>query len=156
MGKVMHLFRSAKKHTGMEELREVRAVENHGLEGCAHARPGGKRQVLLEDIETLRALDLTPGTIRENITTEGVEVHALKPGQKLRVGEVELEVSMVCEPCELMEEIRPGLMAALVGRRGMMCRVVKGGMVRPGDGIEVEAVSKETSVSDVASPSASH
>ena len=137
MARVAHLFRSPKKHTGMEELREVRAVENHGLEGCAHARPGGKRQVLLMDVETLREMDLTPGIIRENITTEGIAMNALQAGQRLRVGEAELEVSVVCEPCELMEEIRPGLMAALVGRRGMMCRVVKSGVVRQRDEIVV-------------------
>lgn len=55
----------------------------------------------------------------------------------MRVGDVELEVSTVCEPCELMEEIRTGLMAELVGRRGMMCRVLRGGTVKQGDEIEV-------------------
>ena len=140
MARVRHLFRSPKKHTGMEELWEARAVENHGFEGCAHARPGGKRQVLFMDIETLRDMDLSPGIIRENITTEGIDVNALRAGQRLRVGEAELEVSVVCEPCELMEEIRPGLMTALVGRRGMMCRVVKGGMVRQGDEVVVGGV----------------
>lgn len=137
MARVMHLFLSPKKHTGMAELCEVCAIENHGFEGCAHARPGGKRQVLLMDIETLREMNLTPGIIRENITTEGIAVKALKAGQRLRVGDVELEVSAACEPCELMEEIRPGLMAALAGRRGMMCRVVKGGMLRQGDELVV-------------------
>jgi len=122
----------------MEELREARLVENAGIDGCAHARPGGKRQVLLVDIETLRTMGLAPGVIRENITTEGLDVSALKIGQKLRAGEVELQVSAVCEPCELMEEIRAGLMAELQGRRGMLCRVLRGGEVKRGDSIELE------------------
>jgi len=122
----------------MEELTEARALENVGFEGCAHARPGGgRRQVLLVDIETLRAMQLAPGTIRENITTEGLTVNALPVGQKLRVGEVELEVSAVCEPCELMEQVRTGLMNELAGRRGMLCRVIRGGTVRRGDEIVV-------------------
>jgi len=76
----------------MEELREARALENVGFEGCAHARPGGgKRQVLLVDVETLRAMELIPGIIRENIATEGLDANALPIGQKLRMGEVELE-----------------------------------------------------------------
>jgi MOSC domain-containing protein YiiM len=37
----------------------------------------------------------------------------------------------------LMEEIRAGLMREVVGRRGMLCRVVKSGVVRRGDGIVV-------------------
>jgi MOSC domain-containing protein YiiM len=137
MAKVLHLFRAPKRRLAMEELAVAQVIENSGFEGCAHARPGRKRQVLLVDIETLCALQLVPGIIRENVTTEGLEVNALVAGLKLRVGDVELEVSTVCEPCELMEEIRTGLMAELVGRRGMMCRVLKGGTVKQGDEIEV-------------------
>jgi len=138
MGRVLHLFRAPRKHAPMEELCEARALENAGFEGCAHARPGGgRRQVLLVDVETLRAMQLTPGIIRENITTEGLDVNSLPVGQKLRVGELELEVSAVCEPCELMEQIRAGLMTELVGRRGMLCCVTKGGTVRRDDEIVV-------------------
>jgi MOSC domain-containing protein YiiM len=64
-------------------------------------------------------------------------VNALKVGQKLRVGTVELQVSAVCEPCELMEDILAGLMVELLGRRGMLCRVLVGGTVRRGDEIVV-------------------
>jgi MOSC domain-containing protein YiiM len=62
-------------------------------------------------------------------------VNALQIGQRLRVGEIELEVRTACEPCELMETIRVGLMTELAGRRGMLCRVLKGGVVRRGDEI---------------------
>jgi len=123
----------------MEELITARAVENSGLEGCAHARPGGKRQILLIDVETLRSMNLEPGIIRENITTQGLDVKGLQVGQKLRAGRALLEVSAVCEPCELMEAIRPGLQQALLGRRGMLCRVLCGGMMQPGDAIVLQA-----------------
>jgi MOSC domain-containing protein YiiM len=141
MAKILHLFRARKRRLAMEELREARVIENAGMDGCAHARPGGKRQVLLMDIETLRTMDLAPGITRENITTEGLNVNALTVGQRLRVGLVELEVSAVCEPCELMEKIRAGLMAELQGRRGMLCRVLRGGVVKQGDAIVLGAVT---------------
>jgi MOSC domain-containing protein YiiM len=137
MAKVLHLFRAPRKRAPMEELATARVVENAGLEGCAHARPNGKRQVLLVDGETLRKMELAPGIIRENITTEGLDVNGLKIGQRVRVGEVELAVSAVCEPCELLEEVRAGLQKAMVGQRGMLCRVVSGGRLRAGDEIEV-------------------
>jgi MOSC domain-containing protein YiiM len=120
----------------MEELSEIRAVGNKGFEGCAHGRPGSKRQVLLVDRETLEAMDLQPGTIRENITTDGLNVNSLQVGQLLRIGEARLEVSAVCTPCDRMEAIRPGLRKELWGRRGMLCRVLGGGMIRRGDPIE--------------------
>ncbi|HYW65980.1 MAG TPA: MOSC domain-containing protein [Candidatus Dormibacteraeota bacterium] len=139
MAKILHLFRAPKRHMPMEELATAHAVENSGLEGCAHARPGGKRQVLLVDAETFGSLQLAPGIIRENITTEGPDVNALQVGQRLRIGSVLLEVSAVCEPCEQMEAIRPGLQQELQGRRGMLCRVLSGGTLKRGDAIVLQA-----------------
>jgi MOSC domain-containing protein YiiM len=136
MGKVSHLFRAPKRREPMEELAEAVALADSGFEGCSHARPGSKRQVLLVDGETLEAMNLSPGIIRENITTEGIEVNRLRVGQTLRVGAVRLEVSMPCAPCELMEKIRLGLQKELEGRRGMLCRVIEGGAIHRGDPIE--------------------
>lgn len=136
MAKVMHIFRAPKKRLPMEELEEVSVVRNAGLEGCAHARPGGSRQVLLVDRETLEAMGLAPGVIRENITTDGINVNGLAIGQQLRVGESVLKVSAICHPCDQLEKLRPGLRREMRGRRGMLCRVLQGGMVRRGDAIE--------------------
>jgi MOSC domain-containing protein YiiM len=136
MANVLHLFRAAQRRLPMEEITEGRALPDSGLEGCAHARKGSPRQVLLMDSETLEAMDLYPGIIRENITTSGINVNGLAEGQRLRVGEAQLEVSMVCTPCDLLEKIRPGLRRELRGRRGMLCRVIAGGMIRRGDSVE--------------------
>jgi len=136
MPRVQNLFRAPKNHLPMEELSEIRAVDDDGFEGCAHARPGRRRQVLLVDRETLEAMNLRPGMIRENITTDGLNVNSLPIGQILRVGEARLEVSAVCTPCDQMEAIRPGLRKELWGRRGMLCRVLDGGVIRRGDSIE--------------------
>src|SRR6202795_1437793 len=128
MAKILHIFRAPKKRLPMEELEEVRVIKNAGLEGCAHARPASTRQVLLVDRETLEAMDLRPGIIRENITTDGLNVNSLQIGQQLGIGEARLEVSTVCNPCDQMEAIRPGLRKELWGRRGMLCRVLVGGV----------------------------
>lgn len=130
----------------MEELATARAVENSGLEGCAHARPDGKRQLLLVDVETLGSLNLVPGIIRENITTQGLDVNTLQVGQRLRMGSALLEVSAVCEPCALMETIRPALQQELQGRRGMLCRVLSGGALQRGDAIVLQSRAQRTAV----------
>lgn len=135
MARVLHLFRAPKRRLPMEELAEVQAVPDAGLEGCAHARTGSQRQVLLVDRETLDAMDLAPGILRENITTDGINVNGLRVGQKLQVGKARLEVCAVCGPCDLMEKIRPGLRRELYGRRGMLCRVIEGGIIHRGDTI---------------------
>src|SRR3977135_59917 len=117
MPTVKHLFRAPNKRLPRGELPEVSVAGNSGFEGCAHARPDSPRQVLLVDSETLEAMNLSPGTIRENITTSGLNVNGLEIGQKLRVGETRLEVSAVCAPCDQLERVRPGLQKEIWGRR---------------------------------------
>ncbi len=138
MAKVLHLFRAPERRAPMEELTSVGVVRDAGLQHCAHARPGGRRQVLLMDAETLGVFQLAPGITRENITTHGLDVNGLLIGQRLRVGEIELEVSAVCDPCEQIEALRPGLQAEMQGRRGMLCRVLTGGTIRRGDQIQLQ------------------
>jgi MOSC domain-containing protein YiiM len=45
-------------------------------------------------------------------------------------------VSEICHPCDQLEKVRPGLRREMRGRRGMLCRVLEGGMIRRGDAIE--------------------
>src|SRR5215467_7188068 len=133
MASVHCLFRAPKKHVPMEELREARILADFGIEGCAHARPGSGRQVLLVDRETLEAMELTPGILRENITTDGLNVNSLQIGQRLGVGQAILEVTMVCTPCNKRERIPPGRQKKLWARRGMLARALKGENLPPGN-----------------------
>lgn len=142
MGRVEHVFVSIGHRLPMREVAEGKALVEKGLEGCAHARPG-VRQLLLVEGEVLEALDLAPGSIMENVTTRGIELAGLRPGQRLRVGEALVEITLPCAPCERMEAIRPGLKETLRGRRGMLCRVIEAGSIRAGDAIALQAVEKD-------------
>ena len=135
MAKVTHLFRAAKRRLPMVEADEVEAIAAFGFTGCCHGKKNGNRQVLLVDQETLEAMGLEPGIIRENITTEGLNVNGLVIGEQLRIGDVLLQVSAVCSPCDQLELVRPGLRREIYGRRGMLFRVVEGGTIRAGDTI---------------------
>ena len=135
MAEIVGIWRAPRRRVPMESLERVRVVEN-GLEGCAHAR-AGKRSVLFVAAEDLDDLGVEPGAVRENFTVRGAEVMSWPIGQRLAAGEAEFEVTMVCDPCELMERIRPGLQAELEGRRGMLARVVQTGAVAVGDGVRL-------------------
>lgn len=136
MASVANLFRARKRGLPMQELLSAEVVADFGLAGCSHGRHDSKRQILLVDKETLDAMELHPGVIRENITTFGLNVNGLVPGEQLRIGPALLEVTAVCTPCDQMEKIRPGLRRELWGRRGMLCRVIEGGLVEQGDPIQ--------------------
>jgi MOSC domain-containing protein YiiM len=138
VAEVLHLFQCLAHREPMREFDEVFAVENKGFKDCLHGRAGSSRQVLLLDLETLEEFGIEPGRARENITTRGIALGTLSLGQRLRAGEVLLQVTQPCTPCDQMDEIRQGLQEELRGRRGVLCRVIEPGRIRRGDRVEIE------------------
>jgi len=123
----------------MQMVQSANVIEGLGIEGDKHASAASKRQVLLADKEALDAVGVLPGTIKENVTVEGVDVMQLPAGSRVRLGRSALvEITAICEPCFRMDEIRDGLKQELEGRRGMVSRVVQGGIINVGDPITVE------------------
>src|SRR5215510_10661829 len=129
MAKVVGVFTSPAR-------KSRQAIAGEGLEGCAHANPP-KREVLFVSKEYLDSLNVEPGAIRENITVEGDDVQRWPIGQRVRAGGAEFEITMVCDPCHRMDELRDGLRAELDGKRGMLARVVESGEVAVGDEISL-------------------
>jgi len=134
---VAGLFVSPARGSGVSTaLDRVRAVEGHGFEGCAHANPP-RREVLFASEDHLQSVGVEPGAIRENVTVEGADVQSWPVGQEVRIGQAVFEITMVCDPCHKMDELRAGLRAELDGKRGMLARVVEGGEVAIGDELEL-------------------
>jgi MOSC domain-containing protein YiiM len=119
---------------------EGRLITDFGLEGDRHAgRP--LRQVSLLNVETVeelagKGLPVKPGVLGENITVEGLPVMQLSEGERLRIGEVELEITGDRPACRELLGVHRDALKEMVGRTGKMARVVQGGTVRPGDPIE--------------------
>ena len=135
MASVVGVFTSPARKSGRSERHERRrAIAGRGLEGCAHANPP-KREVLFVSKEHLDSVNVEPGAIRENITVDGDDVEKWPIGQRVRAGEAEFEITMVCDPCHRMDELRDGLRAELQGRRGMLARVTQSGEIALGDEI---------------------
>jgi MOSC domain-containing protein YiiM len=137
MATVDGLFTSPARKSGVSTAHvRVQAVVGHGFEGCAHANPP-MREVLFASREHLDGLDLEPGAIRENITVAGEDVQTWPIGSRVRAGDALFEITMVCDPCHRMDELRDGLRAQIDGKRGMLARVVEGGEVAVGDAIQL-------------------
>jgi MOSC domain-containing protein YiiM len=137
MAEVQHLFACFVHRFPMKELSEAEAVENKGFKGCIHGRANSQRQVLLMDRETLDKFELPPGAVKENVTVKGLDFQTLAIGQRLKIGESVLEITVPCDPCPRMDEIRMGLQEELRGQRGWLCRVVEAGKIRRGDAVTV-------------------
>jgi MOSC domain-containing protein YiiM len=141
MATIAGLFVSPARGSGVSTpLERARAVEGHGFEGCAHANPP-RREVLFASEDHLNTVGVEPGAIRENVTVAGADVQSWPVGQRVRVGDAVFEITMVCDPCHRMDELRPGLRAELDGKRGMLARVVQSGDVAVGDELELLEVA---------------
>ena len=138
MATVAGIWVSPARRSDMTPLERVQAIAGHGLEGCAHARPP-KREVLFASAEHLAAVGVEPGRIRENLTVDGADVQRWPLGQRVQAGGAVFEITIVCDPCSRMDDLRPGLRAELEGRRGMLARVVESGEVVVGDEIRLLA-----------------
>ena len=137
MAHVSDLFIAVERHKPMKAVDQAMAVVDRGFERCIHARQGSKRQLLMVDSETLAEFNLTPGIMRENITTVGLNLGEFMRGLRVVIGTAVLEVTIPCEPCFRMDEIRMGLQETLKDRRGVFCRVIQGGKISRGDAIEI-------------------
>ena len=137
MASIVGVFTSPARKSGRSDAHERRrAIAGEGLEGCAHANPP-KREVLFVSAEHLDSVGVEPGAIRENLTVEGADVQRWPIGQRVRVGDAVFEITMVCDPCHRMDELRQGLRAELDDKRGMLARVVEPGEVAVGDAVEL-------------------
>jgi len=138
MPRIVGVFTSPGRNTAQSVPHERRrAIAGQGLEDCAHANPP-KREVLFVSAEHLESVDVEPGAIRENFTVEGTDVQRWPVGQRVKVGdEAVFEITMVCDPCNRMDQLREGLRAELDGKRGMLARVVESGEVAVGDSVEL-------------------
>jgi MOSC domain-containing protein YiiM len=143
MGRVVSLQLKREHWAPLEPVDEA-VLTGAGIAGDRHAgREHGKRQVLITEEADLRDLDLKPGDLREQVTVDLPGLMSLAAGTRLRVGEAVLEVTGVCEPCthigdHLGAEDTEALRQRLVGRRGMLARVVGEGDIRLGDPVHID------------------
>ncbi len=115
--------------------------ENHGIVGDAHAGEWHRQVSLLaqESIDKMRAmgLDVAAGDFAENITTSGIELVTLPIGTRLQVGETLMEVTQIGKECHTRCAIYYQAGDCVMPKEGIFARVLNGGMVKPGDGVEI-------------------
>ena len=140
-GSVVSLTINPGSRQPLDFVESASFVGGRGIEGDRHYSDRENRagyQVLLMDRETIEGLGLSIGDVRENVTTEGFDLATLEPDQRVVIGdEVVLRVFKDCPPCGRMDELRPGLRSELLGRRGILAAVERGGSASVGDAIRV-------------------
>jgi MOSC domain-containing protein YiiM len=112
---------------------------------------GPQRAVSIYSLDLIADLQreghpMTVGAAGENLTVSGVDWTLLVPGRDIQVGDVVLSVTGYASPCEnirrcfkdehftrISQKVHPGWSR-------IYCRVVVGGMIRPGDPVRISRV----------------
>jgi len=132
MAKIIAVCLSQEKGSKKQPISQGFLKEDYGLVGDAHA--GSSRQVSLlamESIDRMRAqgIEIAPGDSAENLLTEGVDLVSLRPGTRIYVGkDVILEITQIGKEYDHPE-------FRLLAQEGIFARVVRRGMVKPGDSL---------------------
>lgn len=150
-GRLLGIARKPRSGAPVETIARATVCAERGIHGDHRGavKPGGsgRRQVTVLALAgweaALRDIGAPPvawSARRANLLVDGVPLPR-DPGARLRIGEVVLEGTGETWPCHRMEEVAPGLKAALTPdwRGGVTTRVLAGGALAIGDEVTVES-----------------
>jgi MOSC domain-containing protein YiiM len=149
-GEVVDIFIARRGGQPVERVDGIEAIKDKGLagdrflEGTSYWSGVDECQVTLIALEALEHIAETTdvavmeGQHRRNIVTRGVDLLKLR-GTRFQVGEALLEFDRPRPPCRYIQSVSEHGMTKALGRgRGGICaRIIEGGVIRPGDAIEV-------------------
>jgi MOSC domain-containing protein YiiM len=143
MMKIVTIAVSKKKGTRKKTVDEALLVQEHGIEGDAHAGPWHRQVSFLasESIEKVRdqGLDVTFGDFAENIASSGIDWLKIPVGTRFKLGDTALlEVTQIGKECHNKCAIYYLAGDCIMPKEGIFARVLKGGKIRSGDSIQMD------------------
>ena len=152
-GRLAGIARHDRPRGAMETVRRAAVTCAAGVEGDCRGKPkSGKaprRQISLIEAESWSAAlaelgaelgdDVPWQERRANLLVEGIRLPR-EAGRVIAIGpDLRIETTMECDPCSRMEELRPGLKAALMPdwRGGVLGTVIADGEIAVGDDVRV-------------------
>jgi len=141
-GRIKAISVSKEKGTKKVNVPEAELRADFGIIGDAHAG-NWHRQVSLLAVESIdrmvaKGAKVSPGDFAENITTEGLNLHELPVGSKLKLGQsVELEITQFGKKCHSRCEIFEQMGDCIMPREGVFAKVTRAGAISVGGVIEV-------------------
>ena len=142
--KVIACCISEKKGTIKKEVPEIMLKVDHGIIGDAHAGNWHRQVSLLakESVDKIRdkfKYELKPGVFAENILTEGIILHKLPIGTKMKIGTSILQVTQIGKECHMSCEIRKLIGDCVMPREGIFCKVLQDRKIKKDDEIIIES-----------------
>jgi MOSC domain-containing protein YiiM len=141
---VIEILLAPARGAAMASVDEVEAIAGRGLIGDYRAETLGldpaKALTLIESENIQRFVEATGVAFsavdaRRNIVTRGIRLNDLL-GAEFWVGAVRVKALELCQPCSLLaRRTHRMVLWGLVGKGGLRCQVLAGGLIRRGDRI---------------------
>ena len=136
-GQIEAIWIKRAKRGPMDAVAEAEMIAGKGLVG--NANQGGRRQITIIDAAVWERImgelgaTIEPSARRANIMVRGLELANTRK-QVLLLDECRVRIFTETKPCERMDEVLPGLKAALYPNwgGGVCGQVIDGGRVRVG------------------------
>jgi len=150
MATIIQVNISEKVGTPKHPVEKAVLKENFGIEGDAHS--GTKREVSLLSLEEIEKVNeglpdsmrVSPGDFAENITTKGLDLAHITPGDLIVIGDspVILEVIQIGKECHVGCSVVKRIGRCIMPKLGIFASVKRGGKVSKGDRIRREKKRK--------------
>lgn len=146
MGNLLAIAQREKSKSPMDELSTTSISFENGVGTDFRGKKRGKRQVTIlteecwNEASRIHGAEIPWTTRRANLFISGFDLENSK-GKKIRIGNVELEITGELEPCNRMDAQVPGLTEILAAnwRGGVCCKVISEGTVSVGDAVFLNA-----------------
>lgn len=142
-GKVVSVNISKDKGTVKYPVAEI-SIDERGIVGDAHVGLWHRQVSLIaqEDIDIFikeAGKRIAAGEFAENISIAGIDISNASLLDKFRIRDVELEVAQIGKSCHGDKcAIYQAVGKCIMPKKGIFCRVIKGGIVKPGDLVEYQ------------------
>jgi len=135
-GKILELFYST--DSGRVNTTEL-TLDAKGVVEDKYYNKDIQRSVLITSQESYKlaaeyGIDVHHSALGENILIDYNPYH-LKPGVRVKIGDLELEISQNCTLCNSLAKVDARLPKLLKNDRGIFAKVISGGTIRKGDNI---------------------
>jgi len=137
-GQIEAIWLKRGKRAPMDAVECAEMIAGKGLVG--NANQGGRRQVTILDAAVWERImkelgtTINPSARRANVMVRGLDLANTRK-RILLLGECRLRIFTETKPCERMDEVFPGLKAALYQNwaGGASAQVINGGIVQVGE-----------------------
>ncbi len=139
IGQVEELFVSIKS-VGKENREEITLVSDGVVDDKFFAKEI-QRSVLIASLDSYllaksNGISMKYGSLGENILIN-INPYHLNTGDKLIIGDVELEITQNCTICNSLAKVDAKLPSILKSDRGIFAKTLKSGKIRKGDTVNI-------------------